>query len=665
MSTKQVALCLLWISLAHGYLGQHPSSIQAHFRAIDCTNPTRFRTTTFKQVCQHRDISPPQPVEAVLLQHLTNHRLSAIRCERRVTMVQAVCAVWSHSKLLQALDVQRLEPFGAEECRRAVETKLYAPQDGNVIPFDFNKELQYKRTVTGSLYATPNDVRCIGGSGTVGGKLHSDLITLATYTVIFKEIELELDTVQHRLIDLDAHVEIDVDCATKAACQDGAMGFVLTHRESFCPFVILKAGQLEIISLMAISGEKVDGILARAEKSLFRLGREVPSPSCLNYGSVRRTNHKDIFVLYPEDLDVVKTALPFASGKDVDLELEITSSEAYLEYRFLSSSARYLGSSLRAICSLGLYNLPSLMPSPIHSDRFLMTNGEVLTEVQCTNVTVSVTFGSTPVPWCAKDLLPVKYENHTVFLQANTRLIVPDVPDVLSNCTTVTSPIFISEEGTIVTATPEIKEAKIVIQQEGLRLLDTYFDNTLEGEDDFGKSLIYDHHAMQEMNANLQYGITKKKVLSSLTKAYCSEEGSCGSYSPTEESNFNINNLLEHAEERFNLGSQVYNKLVEIGSFLSIFIAAYYIGVLVCWVLKKTMPGIIFTKPAWVDRIFKKENERALLQDLELNNLLADKLADRAKSRINELRLQDEVAEHDASPSCPLTVDTNPRRIIN
>ena len=98
---------------------------------------------------------------------------------------------------------------------------------------------------------------------------------------------------------------------------------------------------------------------------------------------------------------------------------------------------------------------------------------------------------------------------------------------------------------------------------------------------------------------------------------------------------------------------------------MSIFIAAYYIGVLVCWVLKKTMPGIIFTKPAWVDRIFKKENERALLQDLELNNLLADKLADRAKSRINELRLQDEVAEHDASPSCPLTVDTNPRRIIN
>ena len=106
------------VSYVQGYLHAGPGAgSRATFDAVDCTNPTRFRSTALKSVCQHPSLNQPQPVSVAMLQKLYQRKIKAVRCERRVTVLNMVCAVWSHSKLMESPDVQRLEPFDAHECR--------------------------------------------------------------------------------------------------------------------------------------------------------------------------------------------------------------------------------------------------------------------------------------------------------------------------------------------------------------------------------------------------------------------------------------------------------------------------------------------------------------------------------------------------------------------
>ena len=644
----------------NGFLTSGQASSSVPLRGIDCRNPSRFRSTSFTHVCKHHELDPPQQVEAALLQRLTDHKLTAIRCERRITVIHAICAVWSHSKLIHALDVQQLEPFSSEECRIAVEKKLYTTNQNKVIPLEYNKEIQYHETITGYLQTTPNDVRCYGGSRKINGIVHSDLVSLATYTVVLREVKLEMDTRHHRLTDLDARVEIDVGCASKDACQDNNMGYVVLNKDTYCPYVLLQAGLLDIVPLTSTKGESISGILAREKKSLFRLGDIIPTPECLDFGTVHSTNHPNVFLLYPDNMEGLKEGVKKAKGTDVDLELEIASSEAYLEYRFLESVSKYLGASLQALCGLGIYNMPALLPSPLHPDRFIQISGEVLSELQCIEVTTIARIGTSPVPWCARDLLPVEYLEKQMFIQANTRMIIESVPDVHINCTVLNRPLFLSDSGEVVTADPVIKFAKIELSNNGLNLFNAYINVSTLGEDNFGKSLLYDHEVMEELNHNLHFGLTKSKVVSSLTKAYCAK-GECGDYQPTDSSGFNLNHLVEHAEERLNFGQLVYDKLVAIGSFTSLFVAAYYIGVVIVWFLKKTMPCTMHP-PAWLPRFRTRTNQR-LPSDVQNRVELAELLTARIK-RSQQRPTTPPSSFSEENVHYNNLVETNPRNLL-
>ena len=644
------------------YLAKSPKGGQSlTFKAIDCTNPTRFRATSFSRVCAHDGLSRTETQDAILLQRISEHKIRAVRCERRLSVIHSYCAIWSHSKLMKAMDMELLEPFEAHECKNTLEKMLYVTRKQRVIPVELNKEIQFQETLTGYLSMTPNDIHCQGATRIIDGQPHQNVLSLGTYTVILREVELEYDSQKRTLNDLESHTTIDVTCVDRRYCTDNNMGYVVRNDGHFCPYVLLRAGAMEIVELVTTKGERTKGILARKHKALFRLGKEISAVNpCIDHGVVHATNHPNVLVLYPTELEIVMQDLVLASGEAVDLELEISTSEAFLEYRFQESVSKYLANSLGSLCKLGLYNTPSLVPSPLHADRYIQISGEVISELQCAQVVATVILGEKPVNWCTRDLLPVRYNKKRMFLQANSRMLTREVPKFTKNCTTLSRPLFISDTGVIVTANPVIRQAHIELDTQGLNMFDSWLKNASLQEDNFGESLLYDRDAMSELNHVLHYGLTKSKVVSALTHAYCAD-GQCGSFQPPDSSGFNVNKLIAHAEGEFNLGQKIYRTLEQAGSFTSIFVAIYLGCQLIVMFSRKFLPGLQLTPPSWMTSMWRSNQPPPAPQtweSTEMHNLLTDTLVDKTRNRLANMTQFSTILPSEASRTSTSTLST-------
>ena len=78
------------IVVCNGYLVKAPKEgRQIKFRAIDCSNPTRFRSTAFSDVCKNEPMAPAERVNAIVLQRLYERTQKAVRCERRITVLHS------------------------------------------------------------------------------------------------------------------------------------------------------------------------------------------------------------------------------------------------------------------------------------------------------------------------------------------------------------------------------------------------------------------------------------------------------------------------------------------------------------------------------------------------------------------------------------------------
>ena len=627
----QWVLLMLGPKTTEGFLESLPDGGQEmSFEAVDCTNPARFRASNLRTVCDQQgpNWSGKTEVQAALLQRLDQRTIRAVRCEQRISLYDVVCSVWSHSKALGSPDIERREPFDAHKCRRTVDRKTYISTSGIPYAIDLNTEVQFKSVIAGSLTPTADDVTCIGGARKIGKVFHRDVVTMATTTVLLKEVILEYDSTTNTLKDLDLLIDIDPTCLDRKQCTDSGLGYVITEGTNTCPFGLLREGVIEGVNVPVPTGPPVRGLLSRKYKYLLRVdGRTQDYPGCGELPTPRATNHPNVYVMLLNEGQTVTPIIQAVSGRDVDLELEISTSEAFLEYRFIEMSRNYLTGILEALCRLSTASLPELTPSPLHSNRYLHISGEVISEIECKTTKVTAILGEQIVPWCTRDLFPVHYKGNDVFLQAKTRLIVPEVVPVHVNCTPMDRPIFQTENGLFVTADPEVRTVSMDIDQDSSLNIFSYMGNSTMTEDDWGASLLYDHEVMQELESTIHFGLTKTKVVKSLTQAYCSG-GTCGTYSPGTDSGFDPTKLLEAAEDYMNPMTKLYNILVQIGSICSILVAIYVIIMIAKWAMGRFCPSVSLGMPKWIRRWIRQAN-RTPLSDARMSRL--QRLADDAR----------------------------------
>ena len=96
----------------------------------------------------------PQKQTVALLQRLTQTTIKAIRCEKRVSIWNVVCSVWSHSKAMGAPDIEKREAFSPRACKQTYVRKTYIDENGEPYVIDKNRKIQMKSILAGSLTPT-------------------------------------------------------------------------------------------------------------------------------------------------------------------------------------------------------------------------------------------------------------------------------------------------------------------------------------------------------------------------------------------------------------------------------------------------------------------------------------------------------------------------------
>ena len=237
--------------------------------------------------------------------------------------------------------------------------------------------------------------------------------------------------------------------------------------------------------------------------------------------------------------------------------------------------------------------------------------------------------------------MPVYFGKDLVFIQAVTRLIVPEVVGVHQNCTVMARPIFETTQGLFITATPVIKLASIHLEANNSLNLFRFLSKNLskEFESDWGTSLLYDHQLMKELSSSIHFGMTHTKVVEGLTESYCSD-GSCGSYQPSGTTGFDPNNLLKQAMNKINPAYQLYNWVKDVGSICSFGLVVLGLCRVTFWLYGRFCPAIQFEAPQWSHRLFWRARKASapVAEALEDLGTQVKHMDQRVRDRLQEMQ---------------------------
>ena len=549
---------------------------------LDCRQPVSVQSGLLKSLCtEGQEDTSTGPEEVLILQRTNVRLLDAVRCEKRITRLRQVCGSFSHSKILEPLDVMVEIPIPPEECQRAVERLVYVKEDGQSLQIDLNRKYNYKYIEHGKLTLSVDNVACQGSKILIHGEEHSSIVSLVTAEVSFKTVSLEMKLDLQQVVDLDSHVKLPIECARNGYCVDGSTSYTIKHTLNECNLRVIRKLQMTQVRVMTKDG--LQKALVSHEHKVLLLVHEPENAGrgCEPLYSCYQTNYQDIKVVTGANTDLAINAVgKHLAASDVDIDLEVRTSEEYLSYHFEKLIKDKLTSVGQKLCSLNQHGLIQTEISPFHKNSLLRIMGDIVQELECTPVKLQVRLGERRNGNCNSNALPAWLQTEPVWVSSLNHLIVDVTALDAVPCTSIYVPIFSMNNGKLVHAVPEIVEVDIPITHIGegyLHLLDK--DPIVHQE--YGKSLMYTSDEIKRFNSLIHFEATKSKVIDALTAKYCSSSD-CGQYKPDPgASTFDISNLEDRVISEIDIWDQILEKLQEYGNYASLIVLLYIVGTIV------------------------------------------------------------------------------------
>ena len=508
-----------------------PRSPPTHLlTALDCRHPTHQRTTLLEKACAPPQTRPKKRLESKdfsLLQRIHTFSRPATRCRKFISTLTEVCGKWGHSKLLFPPRVLEPSPISEKDCRLLYESKLYKDERGHTHAVS-TADFRYEVVLHGDLVYSKNDVRCTGANRVeVGGRIFDDVVVLATFLLEIRQVTVT-DS-RGRIEDENSGFLLPPSCATQLTCTGGDDVYVFSTPSSSCPLAKVKD---ETFDMYEIHKKGMTTTWAQNDQHhlVFELGAPLPAPSsceeAIRY--YQPTQFRELVMVEGSHLLNEAALLPL-EGPQVDLQLEERVVDSY-ERMLLEEELRNLTTEVAGeLCTLARDSWTSSVLSPYHQHALLRVRGEVLQELSCTPVEVTVSEGDTLDNKCFRDSLPVVRGGEHLLLEANTRLLQDPSPMLETPCTELGAPVFAVGTKFLV-ADPVVRSLNIEIDE--LTLFQKGHSQDVQRISQFSDPLLYTRGELQAFRDLVAHKAARKAVTHSFAREYCGRTGSCGSYAP-------------------------------------------------------------------------------------------------------------------------------------
>jgi len=570
---------LLWVPNARSVRTTPQNLERRPMTALDCRTPQAVQTGLVSQVCDSGSQAEveTEEQEVLILYSSNKHAVRAVRCEKYLSRIYMICGSFSHTKLLSPPDILSPIPFDPAVCKSTMERRVYNKEDGGSIPVEVDRSYTYKYIAHGSLQLATDNVYCQGSSIMLNGERHDDVVELVTAKVKFISVDIEMDI--GSATDLESHVKLPTTCAREITCSDGPFAYVVEHPASSCNMYILRSLNMRKTQVKTSKGSET-ALVSHEHKLLFIIrDREVTQKDCRPIYECQQTNFHDLKVVLQEDsISQIEKLADHLAASQVDIDLELRTASEYMSYRFerlLADQLRHVAGNL---CKLSQHTFGAAELSPFHKHALLRVKGELLQELTCKEVRAEVRIGEERSDRCYSDAIPAWLDNQPVLIAARTRLVLSHDESQTVRCDAMYSPVFRTDDGTLVQAAPVVKVVDITLthfQSDYLHLGEVGVVH-----ETFGEDILYTTQEISKFNNLLHFGRSRNLVLDSLVRKYCTG-GNCGSYTPGTGSAFSLNALKDEIQQPIHWFEDILKSLEKYGGICSIIVLCLTIITLV------------------------------------------------------------------------------------
>lgn len=468
-----------------------------------------------------------------VVQAKTVRRAVVLKCEKRKSVLTAICGAFSHSKLTSPPDVMAPVLIPLAACAGIRDSLIYKTEDDRSLRVAPGAEVAYKYIETGAVTLSEHNVACEGGNLRVNGKDHDNIIRLVTVTLITTELEvLESEGVLRvNGVPLPRKCSLMLE-----GCELDEYTLAFDAAKiNLCPYALVRVDMFQKL----VDGSKQ---LRRSEqhKLMFELGDQLDIPhECLSRGRLWRTNFDRLF-LFSGDL---ATRVDLIDTVTIDLELETRVVDYFLTYLVWEGMIETRSKFAYEICESTAGGL-GRDQTMLHDNHVLKRQGEIILEFPCAQVTVRTRLGHKAEGGNCLDHLPVYLPDGTLeYLTPISRVLVQRDSVSIVNCSSHYPLIFEDKNRQLITANPDVQLLSVQLSQHHVADADSRNHSELFQFN----SLLYTPEEVKAYESMLQGHSAEQSVTRKFASFYCEQTGEC--QPSVTGDNFNFRKLLDPTYE--------------------------------------------------------------------------------------------------------------------
>ena len=347
-----------------------------------------------------------EPENAVILQRVDHVQTEGYLCQKFESTMEELCGLWSYSKIVD-LKIDNPANISVQDCQMIRDQGYFISPNGQKHEIGQNSEVHFSYIKNGNVIYTSDNIRCHSNNAVlVGNVAMTGVISLVSARIKFLKISI-LQSPYERL-DQQHGTILPKDCLHTQGCQTDFGTYLFENSRSFNGYCIyqkirelvmqpiIKDGNLFLISethhiiLENRSQIKYPPLFKQSERY------QQKSVHCLDLEDLVSTQFDNVFLV--SNATNANVDLKYATNlEEVDTtnfspELQNQISIQFLQYFLTKEMEASLANHQEKICESMLENA-DIFRSPYHSESLIKIDGDLVTELKCKEVGVSLRIG--------------------------------------------------------------------------------------------------------------------------------------------------------------------------------------------------------------------------------------------------------------------------------
>ena len=489
-----------------------------------------------------------EPENVVILQKVHHIQTEGYLCQKFESTIQELCGLWSYSKIVD-LKIDSPVNISVQDCEMIRDQGFFVAPNGQKHALGQNSEVHYSYIKDGNVIYTSDNIRCHSNNAVLVGNIAMNgVVSLVSARIKFLKIPI-LQSPYERL-DQQHGTILPKDCLHTQGCQTDFGTYLFENSRSFngyCIYQKIRELVMQPIikdSTLFLISEKYHIILENRSQikypPLFKQSERYQQRNvhCLDLEDLISTQFSNVFLVsngtnpnvdlqYAANLDEVDST-------NFSPELQNQISKQFLQYFLTEELETSLANHQEKICEAMLGN-GDIFRSPYHRESLIKIDGDLVTELKCKEVGVSLRIGqpSTTEKCYSQFFLARTYdsrqgESKRVWIHLKTGLLFEKEPDFINeiSCNTSEQKYVINKNSEIIALYPYPQLVEnITLDHEKISIFDTdlHFHIKLENSDN-----LYTNSEQTEYHRAINNRATDASVHEVISDNFC-DGNYCGS----------------------------------------------------------------------------------------------------------------------------------------